>query len=128
MKAKFLFILLSLLLIVPTEDLMAKNENNRRVHINHRTNRRDNKARSIKLFNMSVQEENDILQILFHSPLPDAEIIITDKDGNTVIDESHTSIFEGKILYIYTPDAYPYTIRITSPILDVTGEIIQDDI
>ena len=85
MKAKFLFILLSLLLIVPTENLIAKNENNRRVHISHRCYNRNNKARNIRVFNISVLEENDILQIQFHSPLPNAEITVTDKDSNVVV-------------------------------------------
>lgn len=85
---------------------------------------REVQSRSPLDFNISVNDGDNVLQILFQSPLPDAEIIITDKDGNTVVDESQTSIYEGKILYIYTPDAYPYIIEISSPTMHITGEIV----
>lgn len=127
MKAKFLFILLSVLFVIPVGATITKHKN-RKSKIRILKFYREVQTRSPLDFNMSVNDGDNVLQILFQSPLPDAEIIVIDKDGNTVIDESQTSIYEGKTLYIYTPDAYPYTIRITSPILDVTGEIIQDDI
>ena len=77
---------------------------------------------------MSVRDEENILIVLLQSPLSDATITVIDKDGNTAIYEPQTFIHEGKMLYIYTPKAYPYTIEITSPAMDITGEITQEEI
>ena len=126
MKVKFLFILLSVLLVVPTEAAVAKTEKRRKSNLQYQTYNRETKTRTPSEFNLVIQDENDNLKILFQSPLLDAEIIVTDKDGNTVVYEPQTFIYENKILYIYTPDAYPYTIEITSPIMDITGEIVQE--
>lgn len=125
MKAKLLFILLSVLFVIPIEATTLNNKKRnprfRRISIKeHRT------ARSALDF-ISVNDENNMLQILFWTPLPDAEITVTDKDGNIVISESQTSIYEGKMLYIYTPDAYPYIIEINSPVMDVVGEIVIEE-
>ncbi len=120
MKAKLLFILLSILFIFPMEGAIAQR---RKSHLQYHFNRRENVTRVPLVFDMTIQEQNGILNILFHSPLSDAEITITDKDGNIVINESKSLIYEGKTLYIYSADNYPYSIEITSPILDLTGEI-----
>ena len=64
-----------------------------------------NKAttRSLIEFNIDVQETNSCLQIIFLSPLPDAEITITDKNGKTVVHEPPTFINKGKTLYHCCP-------------------------
>ena len=67
------------------------------------------------------------LQILFQFPLHESDITVADKNGNIVINEQQTSIYEGKTLYIYTPEDYPYTIEITSPAVDITGEITLEE-
>lgn len=79
------------------------------------------------VFDIDVQEVNNCLQIIFLSSLPDAEISITDKDGNIVVHEPQAYIHEGKILYIYNSNDCPYTIKITSPTADIIGEIIEDE-
>lgn len=127
MKAKFLFILLSVLFIIPTDAATVKKGKSRsRIHsltIEHRKT-----TRSFLEFDMTVEDKENTLIVLFQSSLPDAEITITDKDGNVVAHEPLTFIYEGKVLHIYTPNAYPYAIEIISPTMDVTGEIVQEEI
>lgn len=36
-------------------------------------------------------------------------------------------INKGKTLYIETPNGYPYTVKIISPIMDITGDIIEEE-
>ena len=79
------------------------------------------------LFNINVQEVDNCLQIIFLSPLPDAEITITDKNGKTIVHEPPTFINKGQTLYIETPNGYPYTVKIISPIMDITGDIVEEE-
>lgn len=120
MKAKILFILLSTLFIIPVNAI-----NLRKHYPKYKEKRRNEQiqTRSPLYLDINVQEADDCLQIIFLDASPDAEITITDKDGNIVINESKSPIYEGKTLYIYSADNYPYSIEITSPILDLTGEI-----
>ncbi len=66
-------------------------------------------------------------KLSFCHPLPDAEITITDKNGKTVVHEPPTFINKVKHLYIETPNGYPYTVKIISPIMDITGDIIEEE-
>lgn len=126
MKAKFLFILLSVLLITPTNASTTKRQKNKSSFkvcdkcIKEST-------RSPLDFKLEVHDIDKNLQIHFQSPLHDAEITVKDNNGNTIIHKPQTFIYEGLILYIYTPNAYPYTVEITSPTLDITGEIILEE-
>lgn len=127
MKVKFLLILLSVLFVVPICASKLK-ESKRRPRIKWHSNIEKGSARSPLVFDLNVQEANNCLQINFQGSLPDAEVTVTDKNGNTVVYEPQTFINEGEMIYIYTPNAYPYTIEITSPVMDVTGEITQEEI
>ena len=51
-----------------------------------------------------------------------------DKNGVTVAFESKASIHEGKTVNVPAPEADFYTIKITSPTIDVTGEITLEEI
>lgn len=126
MKAKLLLILLSALFIVPINASTAK-KGKRKSHMRHFVISKRMQTRSLYEFSMTTQDEENTLIVLFQTPLNDAEITVTDKDGNIVIYESQTSIYEGKTLNIFTPNAYPYKVEITSPSMDVTGEIIQEE-
>lgn len=127
MKAKHLFILLSVLLVMPVE-AATFNQKKHRPHFKRLDKRSNTASRSPLDFNMSLNDGDNVLQIIFQGSLPDAEITVTDKNGNTVVYEPQTFINEGEMIYIYTPNAYPYTIEITSPVMDVTGEITQEEI
>ena len=126
MKAKSLFILLSVLFIIPMNAATLEAQR----HRSHwRARDRESKAstRSPLTFDINVQEVDNCLQIIFLSPLPDAEITITDKNGKTIVHEHPTFIKKGKTLYIETPNGYPYTVKIISPIMDITGDIVEEE-
>ena len=126
MKAKSLFILLSVLFIIPMNAATLEAQR----HRSHwRARDRESKAstRSPLTFDINVQEVDNCLQIIFLSPLPDAEITITDKNGKTIVHEPPTFINKGQTLYIETPNGYPYTVKIISPIMDITGDIIEEE-
>lgn len=125
MKAKFLLILLSALFIIPVNAETTKTKK-RRSSIRH-TAVVKRSTRTPLDFRMSVNDGDNTLIILFQSSLPDAEISVKDNDGNTVVYEPQTFINEGEMIYIYTPNAYPYIIEITSPVMDVTGEIVLEE-
>lgn len=127
MKAKFLFILLSVLFIIPVNAAPSK-KRPRKAHFKVLDSRGRCTTRTPFEFNLTANESNDILSLNFQSYLPDAEITVTDKDGNTVVYESQSLIYEGKIIYIYTPQAYPYTLEITSPTIDIIGEIVLEEL
>ena len=103
MKAKFLFILLSVLFIIPTSAVIL-NKHKHKIRLTSFTLRNKATTRSPIEFNIDVQETNSCLQIIFLSPLPDPEITITDKNGKTVVHEPPTFINKGKTLYIETPN------------------------
>ena len=84
-------------------------------------------ARSLLNYGIDVNDNSYILQILFNFPLSYANIHIEDKNGNTIINEHQTLIQEGRIIYIYSPDAYPYTLEITSSTVDTIGEITLEE-
>ena len=65
-------------------------------------------------YTIDVSNNDNCPQILFQFPLHESDITVADKNGNIVINEQQTSIYESKALYIYTPEDYPYTIEITS--------------
>lgn len=89
-----------------------------------------NRAIMVKsIFDPSIQAEdiNDCLYLTFQFSLQDADITIIDKDGNEVIKEQQTIIYEGRIISIPMADAYPYSIEITSPTVDIEGEIVLEE-
>lgn len=126
MKAKFLFILLSVLFIIPVNAAPSK-KRPRKAHFNLAYRRERCITRTPSEFNLSANESNGTLSLNFQSYLPDAEITVTDKDGNTVVYEPQSLIYEGKVIYIYTPEAYPYTLEIISPAVEIIGEIVLEE-
>lgn len=127
MKAKFLFILLSVLFIIPMNAAPSK-KSPRKAHFKLLGRGGSCTTRTPSEFILSANESNGTLSLNFQSYLPDAEITVTDKDGNTVVYESQSLIYEGKVIYIYTPEAYPYTLEITSPTIDIIGEIVLEEL
>jgi hypothetical protein len=79
-------------------------------------------------FDPSIQAEgiNDCLYLTFQFSLSDADITILDKDGNEVVKEQQTIIHEGRTISIPETDGYPYSVEITSPTVDIQGEIILE--
>lgn len=126
MKAKLFVIFLAALLIVPISGMAKKK---RKGNLKARTHQLHEYivTRSPIAWNIDVNESNNCLQIIFQFPLQDADITVTDKNGNTVINEQQTLIYEGRTLYVNVPEAYPYMLEVTSPAVDITTEISWEE-
>ena len=116
---------LSLLLILPMS-LQATNKK-RKVILRKVTTQETAVTRTPTTFDVHVEEVNNTLQIVFTGTLPDAEIRLTDKNGDTVINASPTLIYDGMTLYVHTPSGYPYLLEVESPALELTGEIVLEE-
>ena len=126
MKTKLLFILLLVLFIIPMNAMPYKKH---RHQVNAKIIHSHSKSifRSPLFFNLTADEIDDNLTITFQSALEEADITVTDKDGNVVVSEFKTSIYEGKIVSVPNSDSYPYLVEITSPRLDIEAEITSED-
>lgn len=76
---------------------------------------------------IQVDESNGILLLTFQYSLEDANITITDKNGNEVMHEQQTVIYEGRVVSISEAAGYPYSVEITSPMVDIQGEIVLEE-
>ena len=99
MRAKYYCMLfLSLLLILP---MSAETTSKTKKLIIYKTLKEKMVTRTPSTFDVHVEEVNNTLQIVFTGTLPDAEIRLTDKNGDTVINESPTLIYDGMTLCTY---------------------------
>lgn len=126
MKAKLFMILLFVLFIVPRSEA-ATEKKKRHAKINKVLYKEQANTRIPINYNIDVNDNESCLQIIFQFYLQNAEIQVTDKNGNTVTNESQTIIYEGKTVYIYIPKAYPYTLEIISPTVEIIGEIVLEE-
>lgn len=125
MRAKYYCMLfLSLLLILP---MSAETTSKTKKLIIFKTLNKQLVTRTPSTFDVHVEEVNNTLQIVFTGTLTDAEIRLTDKNGDTVINESPTLIYDGMTLYVHTPTGYPYLLEVESPALELTGEIVVEE-
>lgn len=125
MRAKYYCMLfLSLLLILP---MSAETTSKTKKLIIYKTLKEKMVTRTPSTFDVHVEEVNNTLQIVFTGTLPDAEIRLTDKNGDTVINASPTLIYDGMPLYVHTPTGYPYLLEVESPTLELTGEIVLEE-
>ncbi|MDE6348969.1 MAG: DUF3244 domain-containing protein [Bacteroides sp.] len=126
MKAKFLIILGILLFTLPINGFTV-NKHSKRTRI--KKSYIDIKATTRFPIDYTIEaigDENS-LQIVFLFPMHEADITLTDKNGNVVIEENQVNSPEGKTLYVHTPKAYPYTLVLTSTAVDMTDEIILEE-
>lgn len=126
MKTKLLFILLSVLFIIPMSAMPHKKHRHK---VNTKIINSHSKSifRSPLFFNLTADEVDENLTITFQSALEEADITVTDKDGNVVVSEFKTSIYEKKTVSVPNSDSYPYLVEITSPRLDIEAEITSED-
>ncbi len=125
MKAKFLLFSL-LMFFVASNSVYATKEKRkikRRIQLIEKM-----VTRQPLVFDFSVAECDNSLQIVFTGCLYDADIIVTDNKGNVVLQEFSSEIYSGKIYLVPMPNAYPYSVEINSPAMDVYGEIIEEKI
>lgn len=100
MKTKFLLLML---LALPFGALRLLGSNGiPEIELSGNENEGDPSPRSVR-FSASVQEVGDVLQIIFETPVEDADIVVTDCDGHVVYDEQQTAIFPGRIIEITPP-------------------------
>ena len=87
-----------------------------------------NPSRSPGIYDLDIEVEsiNNTLCIIFTGTLPDADITVTDDLGNIAINQTSVTIFTGMTLYITPDNYYPYEIVITSPTLDIVGQIVDE--
>ena len=127
MKTKVLFILLSVLFIIPVNAMPYKRHRHK-VKAQVISLQEKATTSSPLFFDMTADEIDSNLIITFQSFLDEADITVIDKNGVTVAFESKASIHEGKTVNVPAPEADFYTIKITSPTIDVTGEIPLEEI
>lgn len=125
MKAKLLLMLL--LVVSIGSSVYASNHKARKMKYKTKEVQVRNMRRSSFDPTIQVNETNGILLLTFQYSLHDADITIIDKDGNEVIKEQQSIIYEGRIISIPMADAYPYSIEITSPTVDIEGEIVLEE-
>ena len=126
MKTKSLFILLSVLFIIPVNAMPHKRHRHKiQAHIISSHSKAI--SRSPLFFNLTADEVDENLTITFQSTLDEADITVTDKNGNVVVTEFKSSIYEGKTVCVPNSDSYPYLVEITSPRLDIEAEITSED-
>lgn len=75
---------------------------------------------------MQAEDINDCLYITFQFSLDDVDITIWDKDGNKVVKEQQTIIYEGYTTVIQESDGYPYSVEIVSPTVTIQAKIILE--
>ncbi len=122
MKAKLLLVLF---LVSLSLGVFASERHRKRPHARCQA---DQEIMRRSPFDPSIQAENinDCLYLTFQFSLDDADITIIDKDGNEVVKEQQTIIYEGRTTVIQESDGYPYSIQITSPTEEIQGEIVLE--
>ena len=87
-----------------------------------------NPSRSPDIYDLDIEVEsiNNTLCVIFTGTLPDADITVTDDLENIVVNQSSVTITTGMTLYITPDNYYPYEIVITSPTLDIVGQIVDE--
>lgn len=123
MKAKLVFILL-LVFSFSLSGAAAHHHSRAK----YKTKKAQGRVMTRSPFNPTIQvnEVNDILLLTFQYSLDDADITIIDKNGNEVMHEQQTVIYEGRVVSIPEADGYPYSVEIKSSTVDVQGEIILE--
>lgn len=126
MKAKLLTLLLALLFTAPVNIFSSTDKSRKRsrkfIRLHQRTI-----LRTPFEYGLSVGDTNDYLLLTFHFPAKDAEISITDKNGEIVFNEKETFIYQGQTISFMETDAYPYSVKIISSFLEIEGEIVLEE-
>lgn len=88
----------------------------------------DRTAMTRGAFDPSIEAEdiNNSLYLTLQFLLEDVDITIQDKDGNEVVNEQQTLIYEGRVVAIPQADGYPYSIEIISSTVEIRGEIVLE--
>lgn len=123
MKAK---LLLTLFLVSLSFGCYASEHPKKKPHAYCKTQEKTVKTRSLFIPSVQAEDINDCLYLTFRFSLDNADITILDKDGNEVVKEEQTLLYEGRVIAIPQSDAYPYSIEIISPTVTIQGEIVLE--
>lgn len=126
MKAKSFMLFLAMLLIFPISEAATK-KRGKKSRYKEVAKTEHAITRSPIDYTIEVTGDENSLQIIFMFPMREADITLTDENGNVVLEENQVNSYEGKTLYVQTPNAYPYTLVLTSPAVDITGEIVLEE-
>lgn len=124
MKAKLLLMLL--LVVSIGSSVYAGNYKARKMKYKTKEVQAMNMSRSSFDPTIQVNETNGILLLTFQYLLDDADITITDKNGNEMIQELQTTIYEGRVISVSETNGYPYSVEIISPTIEIQGEIVLE--
>lgn len=127
MKAKLFMILGAMLFILPINGAVTTHKKRKNAKIDRITDVPHGITRLPIDYTIEAIGDENSLQIIFLFPMHEANVILTDKNGNVVIEENQVNSYEGKTLYVPAPKAYPYTLVLTSPAVDITGEIVLEE-
>lgn len=126
-RTKLLMILLTAFCLIPTCKATAEKKKEHSKFYPQTLHHKDAITRLPIDYTIEATGDENSLQIIFLFPMQEADITLTDKNGNVVIEENQVNSYEGKTLYVPAPKAYPYTLVLTSPAVDITGEITLEE-
>ena len=121
MKAKMFLFMMAFAILPLFGQTPPNNGNDPKIEYSNQPE--SNRPRSPINFSASVQEVNGVLQISFLGNFTDVSIVITDANCSVVYQETNGTIYDGKTIYIYPADGYPYDLEITSSAINIIGEI-----
>lgn len=124
MKAK---LLLMLFLVSLSLGILASGHSKKKPHARCEVQNDNIKSRDVFIPSVFAEDANDCLYLIFQFSLSDADITIRDKEGNEVVNDQQTVIYEGRVITIPQSDGYPYSIVITSSTVNIQGEIVLED-
>lgn len=124
MKAK---LLLMLFLVSMGSGVFASMRPKKMPHAHCKVNNRSAMTRVPFEPSIKAEDINDCLYLTFQFSLNDVDIIVLDKNGNEVVNELQTIIYEGRTIAISIADAYPYFIEIITPTIEIQGEITLEE-
>lgn len=122
MKAKLLLMLLMSLLSL---GIFASENCNNKCRL--RLFVKDKLDTSMKRSLIRPEDINACLYITFQQSFENVDITIRDKEGNEVVNDQQTAIYEGHVITIPQSNGYPYSIVITSSMVNIQGEIVLED-
>lgn len=78
-------------------------------------------------YSIDISGNEDYLLLVIAFPYDNANIIVKDNKNYVVFEEMLQKSEYEKSITIYNTDAYPYTLEMTSSIVDITGEITLEE-
>lgn len=123
----FLWLLLPFLLISSIANAGTDETNKKRVTLKRLKKKIIVETRAPSDFNLQVGDQNTALFITFYGQLYNADITVTDANGQHVVEQTQQNIHDGQFLTIPQADNYPYHIEIDSPVMEISADIIQEE-